>query len=213
MLCYAKSLQSCSTLCDPMDGSPPGSPVLGFSRQEYWSRLPFLSPGDLSDPGIKPRSPALQADALPNEPPGKPNLHSKRSWSQLSGLLTVWSTIAFWIPWNHYVWEVCSANRWDAPKTAMPAASIGQHKRPNCPPQPVKWIGLWSFASFAIFTWPLTNQLPLLQASRQLFAGRTVPQPAGGRRCFPRVRGIPKHGFLCHRNKRTYFSLAKMHWL
>ena len=43
-----------------------------FSRQEYWNGLPFLSPGDLSNPGIKPESPALQADSLPSEPPGKP---------------------------------------------------------------------------------------------------------------------------------------------
>ena len=42
---------------------------MGFSRQECWSGLPFLSPGDLPDPGIKPESPALQADALPSEPP------------------------------------------------------------------------------------------------------------------------------------------------
>ena len=42
-----------------------------FSRQEYWSGLPFPSPGNLPDPGIKPRSPALQADTLPSEPPGK----------------------------------------------------------------------------------------------------------------------------------------------
>ena len=42
-----------------------------FSRQEYWSRLPFPSPGDLPDPGIEPGSPTLQADALPSEPPGK----------------------------------------------------------------------------------------------------------------------------------------------
>ena len=41
---------------------------MGFSRQEYWSGLPFPSPGDLPDPGIKPRSPALQADTLPSEP-------------------------------------------------------------------------------------------------------------------------------------------------
>ena len=46
-------------------------PSMGFSRQECWSGLPFSSPGDLPDPGIKPRSPALQADALPSEPPGK----------------------------------------------------------------------------------------------------------------------------------------------
>ena len=44
---------------------------MGFSRQGYWSGLPFPSPGDLPDPGIKPRSPALQAYALPSEPPGK----------------------------------------------------------------------------------------------------------------------------------------------
>ena len=42
-----------------------------FSRQEYWSGLPFPSPGDLRNPGIEPGSPALQADALPSEPPGK----------------------------------------------------------------------------------------------------------------------------------------------
>ena len=45
---------------------------MGFSRQECWSGLPFSSPGDLPDPGIEPGSPALQADALPSEPPGKP---------------------------------------------------------------------------------------------------------------------------------------------
>ena len=49
---------------------------MGFSRQDYWSGLLFLSPGDLPDPGIEPRSPALQADALTSEPPGK-NVDSK----------------------------------------------------------------------------------------------------------------------------------------
>ena len=43
---------------------------MGFSRQEYWSGLPFPSPGDLANTGIEPRSPALQADSLPTEPPG-----------------------------------------------------------------------------------------------------------------------------------------------
>ena len=46
-------------------------PSMGFSRQEYWSGLPFPSPGDLPYPGIEPGSPALQADALTSEPPGK----------------------------------------------------------------------------------------------------------------------------------------------
>ena len=45
-----------------------------FSRQEYWSGWPFPSPGDLPNPGIEPGFPALQADALPSEPPGKPRL-------------------------------------------------------------------------------------------------------------------------------------------
>ena len=48
-------------------------PSMEFSRQEYWNGLPFPSPGDLPNPGIEPRSPALQADALPFEPPGKLN--------------------------------------------------------------------------------------------------------------------------------------------
>ena len=64
--------QSCPTLCDPMDSSlHQAPPSMGFFRQEYWSGLPFPSSGNLPDPGIKPRSPALQTDALPSEPPGK----------------------------------------------------------------------------------------------------------------------------------------------
>ena len=45
-----------------------------LSKQEYWNGLPFPSPGDLPDPGIEPGSPALQADSLPFEPPGKPRI-------------------------------------------------------------------------------------------------------------------------------------------
>ena len=45
-----------------------------FSRPEYWSGLPFLSPGDLSNPGIEPRSSTLQANSLTSEPPGKPTV-------------------------------------------------------------------------------------------------------------------------------------------
>ena len=47
---------------------------MGFSRQEYWNGLPLASPGDLPDPGIELRSPALQADSLPFELRGKPNM-------------------------------------------------------------------------------------------------------------------------------------------
>ena len=50
-------------------------PSMGFTRQEYWSVLPFPSPGDLPNPGIEPRSPTLHADALTSEPPGKSHLN------------------------------------------------------------------------------------------------------------------------------------------
>ena len=56
--------QSCPTLCDPMDCSLPGSPAMEFSRKEYWSGLPFPSPGDLPHPVIEAGSPALWAEAL-----------------------------------------------------------------------------------------------------------------------------------------------------
>ena len=69
MLCLVA--QYCLTLCDPTDCSPPPE-SMGFSRQEYWSGLPCLPPGNLPNPEIEPRSPALQVDSLPSEPPGKP---------------------------------------------------------------------------------------------------------------------------------------------
>ena len=74
-----KSLQSCPPLCKPMTIAHNASRSTGFSRHEYWSGLPFPSPGDLPDPGIEPRSPSLEADALTSEPPGKmiQNLENK----------------------------------------------------------------------------------------------------------------------------------------
>ena len=51
---HAKLLQFCVTLCNPMDYSPPGSSVQGFSRQEYWSQFSFPPPGDLPDPEMEP---------------------------------------------------------------------------------------------------------------------------------------------------------------
>ena len=59
--------QSCPSLYDPVDCSPPGSSV-GFFRQEHWSDQPFPFPGDLPDPGIETRPPALEADSLPSKP-------------------------------------------------------------------------------------------------------------------------------------------------
>ena len=56
----------------PVDCSQPGSSVHGILQAEYWSGLPSPPPGGLPDPGIEPKSPALQADSLPSEPAGKP---------------------------------------------------------------------------------------------------------------------------------------------
>ena len=59
-------------------------PSMGFSRQEYWSGLPFPSPGNLTNPGIEPSFPALQADALPSEPPGKTSIPKKGNAKECS---------------------------------------------------------------------------------------------------------------------------------
>ena len=64
-----------STLCNPMDYSLPGSSVHGFSRQEYWSGLPFPPTGDLPNPEIEPMSHALTGKFFTTEPPGKPNIY------------------------------------------------------------------------------------------------------------------------------------------
>ena len=63
--------KSCSTLVTVWTIARQAPLSMGFSRQEYWSELPFPFPGDLPDPGIEPRSPALQADSLPTELQGK----------------------------------------------------------------------------------------------------------------------------------------------
>ena len=66
-----KSLSCVQLFVTPWTVAYQAPPSIGFSRQEYWSGLPFPSPGGLPNPGIEPRSPALQADALTSEPPGK----------------------------------------------------------------------------------------------------------------------------------------------
>ena len=67
-----KSLSRVRLFATPWSVSHQAPVFMEFSRQEYWSGLPFPSPGDLPDPGIEPGSPALEADALPSEPQGSP---------------------------------------------------------------------------------------------------------------------------------------------
>ena len=66
-----KSLSRVRLFATPWTVAHQAPPSMRVSRQEYWSGLPFPSPRDLPDPGIEPRSPALQADTLTSEPPGK----------------------------------------------------------------------------------------------------------------------------------------------
>ena len=89
-------VQICLTLCDPIDYSPLHLQALGsmgFSRQKYWSGLPFPSPEDPADPGIEPRSSELQADALPSEPPAYGKLNSSAQFGGSSALLQLTVTM------------------------------------------------------------------------------------------------------------------------
>ena len=118
-----------------------------FFRQEYWSGLPFPSPGNLPDPGIEPRSPALQADYLPAEPQGKPKNTGvgsqsllQRSWPRnqtrisciARRLFTSWATREAQENWNRQpiqtmVCQVCTAFLWPVPQ--------GQGKESEALPQ------------------------------------------------------------------------------
>ena len=72
-----KSLSRVQLFVTPWTIAYQAPPSMGFSRQEYWSGLPFPSPGDLPNPGIEPGSPAFQADTLTSEPPGKPKMENQ----------------------------------------------------------------------------------------------------------------------------------------
>ena len=88
---------------------------MGFSRQEYWSGLPFPSPGDLPNPGIEPGSPALQTDALLSEPPGKPITPSYALKKKPGGL-----------PWWFSGWEYAyqgTGHKFDPWSRRIPHAS------------------------------------------------------------------------------------------
>ena len=75
--------KSCLTLATRWTEEPGKLQFMGFSRPEYWSGLPFPSPGDLPNPGIEPRSPALQADSSPTELQGKPDFSLTSSSTQI----------------------------------------------------------------------------------------------------------------------------------
>ena len=79
-LLEVKSLSRAQLFATPWTIAYQAPPSMGFSRQQYWSGLPFPSPGDLPDPGIEPGSPGFQADTLTSEPPGKSLNCTTHSW-------------------------------------------------------------------------------------------------------------------------------------
>ena len=81
-----KSLSHVWLFATPWTVAYHAPPSTEFSRQEYWSGLPFLSPGDLPDPGIEPGSPTLQPDTLPSEPPGKSIKSFRHPYKRRCGL-------------------------------------------------------------------------------------------------------------------------------
>ena len=108
----------------------------------------------------------------------------KSPCSLFHGLLPLWSTTTFWILVKPLHLRACSAN-------------LRQHVTAHCTTNASKaeWKGLWNFAWSTIFTWPLVNWPPLFKASRPLFAGKMLPESAGGRKCLPRFHRIPKQDF------------------
>ena len=70
-MCVCLDVQSCATLCDPMNCSPPGTHIHGILQAGILGRVDVSLSRDLPNPGIEPGSPALQVDSLPSEPPGK----------------------------------------------------------------------------------------------------------------------------------------------
>ena len=82
--------------------------LMGFSKQRYWSGLPFPSPGDLPDPGIKPWTPTLQADSLPAELPGKHIKEKYKGWDKHINKRLIFSSHTPAIPWTLMGLKVCS---------------------------------------------------------------------------------------------------------
>ena len=121
--------QTCLTLCHPMDCSPPGFFVHGDYPGKNRSRLSCPPPGDLPNPGIKPRSPTLQADSLPAEPPGK----GKDYWSPECGGLSSHVNCRSLVPISHYPYLGHRLFFLLAPRPAQPCQDPPETRcRPLC---------------------------------------------------------------------------------
>ena len=144
--------QSCLTLCDPRDYSLPGSYVYGIfqARILEWVAFPFSR--ELPNQGIEPRSPALQADSLPSEPPGKPlegNFYS-HIWDYDSSVrleTSSWVFLKFsyhtgfqpWIPLAELVLKRSGARRTSLTPCPPPAPSDSSPWPAQSAPAPLRW--------------------------------------------------------------------------
>ena len=97
-----KSLSRVRLFATPWTVADQAPQSVEFSRQEYWSGLPFPSPWDLPHPGIKPSSPSLWADALPSEPPEKLNARSRLE--KLNKQLTISNDVNYWFLMSFECW-------------------------------------------------------------------------------------------------------------
>ena len=95
-VCVCLVTQSCPTLCNPWTVARQAPLFMGFSRPEYWSGLPFPSPGGFPDVAIEPGFPALRAGSLPSEPPGKPTWTETLTNSPHEGLNVCIRTSYVW---------------------------------------------------------------------------------------------------------------------
>ena len=163
--------------------------------------------------------PRRSSRALP-----KVTLAPEKGHGHVAGLLPIWSTTAFWIPGKPFHLrsmlsklmrhtENCNTCRWywSTEWAQFFSATTPDHTVHN--QRFRSWMN-WATKFHLIhhFAWRITDWLPLLQASWKLSAGKTFSQPSGGRKRFPRVHQILKHGFfffVC----LLYFFLAKMCWL
>ena len=108
---------------------------MGFPRQEYWCGLPFLSPGDLPDPGIQASSPALAGEFFTTEPPGKPAVAPRKQQIQPSAIEVTWSQ-DFGDGWSavfpdlSLIFSFCSVLAWRIPGAGEPGGlpSMGSHR-------------------------------------------------------------------------------------
>ena len=113
-----------------MDYSLPGSSVHGIFQQEYWGGLPFPSPGDLPDPGIELRSPALQEDSLPSEPLGFGQMYDDL-WSSHMALMVMNPPVSAGdvrLRFDSWVRKITWGRLWQSTLIFLPGESHGQRR-------------------------------------------------------------------------------------